>query len=165
MDSLSPFLNQLCLWIFVGLMAYAAWFDFREYLIPNQIIVGLLVLYPAFVLTAPSAIEWTISIAIATGILAVGFILFATNKMGGGDVKLLMATGLWAGPEWALAFGVLTALCGGVLSLAYLMRLNYGWAIGWPATETSKYVPYGVAIGAGGLFVAVQLLTTHANQV
>ena len=84
----------------MGLLAYAAWSDFREYLIPNRIIVGLLVLYPAFVLTAPTAVDWTISVAIAAGILTVGFILFATNHMGGGDVKLLMATGLWAGPEW-----------------------------------------------------------------
>jgi hypothetical protein len=43
--------------------------------------------------------------------------------------------------------------------VALLVRNKYGWIIGWsPEISTMKQVPYGVAIAAGGLFVAAKLI-------
>lgn len=165
MEVLTPFLNQFCLWIFAGLLLCAAWTDVKDLTIPNRFTIGLLVLYPAYVMTASQAVDWPNSLAIAAGILVLGLILFATNRMGGGDVKLIAATAVWAGPEHALSFMILTALAGGVVSLALLARANYGWIVGLPTIGPSSAlkVPYGVAIATGGLFVAAKLIiNAHA---
>ena len=159
MESFAPFLNQVCLWIFASLMIVAAWSDAIDFTIPNRLVIGLLVLYPAYVMTALHAVDWPMALAVAGGILLIGLVLYGTGKMGAGDVKLIAATALWAGTEHTLAFIILTALAGGVVSLALLVRINYGWVIGRPPAENAtKQVPYGVAIAAGGLFVAVKLI-------
>ena len=164
MEFFTPFLNQLCLWIFASLMIVAAWSDAIDFTIPNRLVVSLLVLYPAYVMTASHAIDWPMALAVATGILAVGLVLYGTGTMGAGDVKLIAATAVWAGTEHTLAFMLLTAIAGGVVSMAVIVRNNYGWVIGWPPAEnTMKLVPYGIAIAAAGLFVAAKLIVNgHA---
>ena len=164
MEFLAPFLNQLCLWIFASLMIVAAWSDAIDYTIPNRLIVSLLVLYPAFVMTSGHDIDWPMALAVSTGILALGLFLYGTGKMGAGDVKLIAATALWAGTDHTFAFMALTAIAGGVLSLALVVRLNYGGVIGRPpASTTVKQVPYGIAIATGGLFIAAKLIVNaHA---
>ena len=87
MDSFAPFLNQFSLWMFASLMIVAAWSDAIDFTIPNRLTVSLLVLYPAYVLSAPHSVDWLVSLAIAVGILVVGFILYATAKLGAGDIK------------------------------------------------------------------------------
>ncbi len=87
MEALGRFLNQACLWIFAGLLIYAAWSDFKQFVIPNRIPLCLLTLYPAYVMTAGSAVDWPMAMAIAGGVLAVGVGFFATGGMGGGDGK------------------------------------------------------------------------------
>lgn len=164
MEALNIFLNQTSLYGFAALLLMAAWSDFKQYLIPNTYIVGILLLYPAYAISAPQPVDWPVACAIAAGVLAGGILLFAMKRIGGGDVKLLAAATLWAGPGFTLEFLVVTALAGGAISFALLLRLNYGWVIGWPAVDTSRAVPYGLAIAAGGLFLAARLLT-HANQV
>ena len=159
MESFTPFIIQICLWIFASLLIVAAWSDAIDFTIPNRIIVGLLVLYPAYVMTAAHAIDWPMALAVSTGILALGLLLYGTGKMGAGDVKLIAATAVWAGTEHTLDFVLLTAIAGGLLSLVLILRLNYGWVIGYPpAGNTAKQLPYGIAIAAGGLFVAAKLI-------
>jgi len=164
MELFTPFLNQFCLWIFASLMIVAAWSDAIDYTIPNRLIVALLTLYPAFVMTAGHKIGWPMSLAVATSILSIGLFLYGTGKLGAGDVKLMAAISLWAGTELTLAFILLTAIAGGVVSLALVVRLNYGWVIGRPPAEIkTNQVPYGIAIAVGGLFVAAKLIiNAHA---
>ena len=118
MELFTPFLNQFCLWLFASLMIVAAWSDTIDFTIPNRLIVSLLVLYPAFVMTAANAIDWPMALALATGILALGLVLYGWGKMGAGDVKLIAATAVWAGTEHTLDFMLLTAIAGGVVCLA-----------------------------------------------
>lgn len=145
-------------------MIVAAWSDAIDYTIPNRLVVSLVVLYPAFVMTSAHDIDWLMALAVSTGILALGLFLYGTGKMGAGDVKLIAATALWAGTEHTFAFIILTAIAGGVLSLMLLVRLNYGWVVGRPSTsQTTKQVPYGIAIATGGLIVAAKLIiNAHA---
>ena len=161
---LAPFLNQFCLWIFASLMIVAAWTDALDFKIPNRVIVSLLVLYPAYVMTSAHPIDWPMALAVSTGILAVGLLLYGTRKLGAGDVKLIAATALWAGPHLALPFVIVTAMAGGVVSLFLFARHSYGWVIGRPPDEKSmKLVPYGIAIATGGLFVSAKLIiNAHA---
>jgi prepilin peptidase CpaA len=84
-------------------------------------------------------------------ILVLGTLAFSRNLLGGGDVKLLAATGLWVG--FATAPWLLAAifLAGGAVAILYLaVRLFRGVR---PKEGKGGYVPYGVAIAAGALFV------------
>lgn len=162
---LAPFLNQFCLWIFASLMIVAAWSDALDFKIPNRLIISLLVLYPAYVMTSARSVDWPMALAVSTGILAIGLLLYGTRKLGAGDVKLIAATSLWAGPHLTLPFIIVTAISGGVVSLALFARYSYGWVIGHPPPEDKpvKLVPYGIAIAVGGLFVSAKLIiNAHA---
>ena len=90
-------------------------------------------------------------------LLAVGTLLFATGKIGGGDVKLLAALGLWvnfAGGIWLLAA---VLLAGGVFALLFIIfRLFKGGGLG--RKNRGGVIPYGLAIVAGALFVGATQL-------
>jgi prepilin peptidase CpaA len=74
--------------------------------------------------------------------------------MGGGDVKLLAALGLWLPLTKMLILLEWMALGGGLLTLGMLMAHRLRKAPGKPE------IPYGVAIvGAGLLVVANDILT------
>ena len=144
-------------------MIVAACSDAIDYTIPHRVIISLLVLYPAFVMTSAHDIDWLMASAISAGALAVGILLYATRKVGAGDVKMISATLLWAGTEHSVAFILIMSISGAMLSAAKLVRNNYGWVIGYERVEnavenTMVKVPYGVAIAFGGLFVAAKLI-------
>ena len=80
-------------------------------------------------------------------LLAAGTPLFATGKVGGGDVKLLACLGLWFSIGTALWLIVLVFIAGGILALAFL-------ATRMVRKKSSKSgIPYGLAIAAGGLLL------------
>ena len=141
-----------------GLLVWAAASDMHRYVIPNRICLSLLILYPAYALTL-SPTQIGVAAAIAGSVFLIGAVLFSYGIMGGGDVKLLAATSLWAGGTFFPAFVILTALAGGLLALWWGPILRYFF----PAIAMAKSangrpaVPYAVAIAAGGLFVAVNL--------
>ena len=163
---MSPFLDQfvhyVTVLIFSGLLVWAAVTDLREFLIPNRISVAIVALYPAHVLASAQPVDW-VGALIACGIVfAVGFALFALRITGGGDVKLLAATALWAGPDLVMPFLLVTAVAGGVLALVKLGQLRLARARQGDSAQTSEplkqNVPYGLAIVASGLFVAGKLV-------
>jgi prepilin peptidase CpaA len=85
-------------------------------------------------------------------LLVVGTLLFATGKIGGGDVKLLAALGLWfslLGGIWLIAA---VFLAGGVFAVLFLLlRLIRGRKTG--KENRGAMIPYGLAIVAGACFV------------
>ena len=111
---------------FAGLMATAAFEDLRRLIIPNGLILGLCALWPLHVVTAPVltlAAAGTATLC-ATGVFIVGALLFSRGLIGGGDVKLLAAATLWAGPAGTLSLLVLTSLLGGLLCLLLLTPIG-----------------------------------------
>ena len=62
----------------------------------------------------------------AVAVFALGALGFAVGALGGGDVKLLAASSLFAGPALLPDFLMVTALAGGVLGLATLMGARVG---------------------------------------
>ena len=164
--SLPPILYLIIILGFAGLLLAAALSDVRSLTIPNRICVAIALLYPAYVLTAPQDVNWTGAAMVAGGFLAAGFIFFALRAMGGGDAKLLAAAALWAGPELILPFVFLTAVAGGGMAVVLWLRHLYSRAAAPSllfATPTDsdflkRPMPYGVAIAAGGLYVAFTIL-------
>ncbi len=92
---------------------------------------------------------------------AVGALGFAGGVVGGGDVKLLAAASLFAGPAHMIDFLTVTALIGGALGLALLAGAPIGpvapTADGTLRARLRGGLPYGPAIAGGGLWVAAAL--------
>ena len=103
---------------FAGLMATAAFEDGRRLIIPNGLILGLCILWPAHVATAPALTLAAAGFAAlcAAAVFIAGALLFSRGLIGGGDVKLLAAATLWAGPGATLSLLCLTGLLGGVFA-------------------------------------------------
>jgi prepilin peptidase CpaA len=120
-------------------------------------LIVLLVLVAALVAVAiagPELALWK-NLVVFLGLLAIGTPMFAAGKLGGGDVKLLAAVGLWFDFAGALWMILAVVLAGGLLALVVLMLRAFGWS-----EETRRRVvllrprggiPYGVAIAAGAL--------------
>ena len=148
---------------FAGLMAIAAIEDCRRLIIPNGLTLGLCILWPAHVATAPAITLATAGFAAlyAAGVFIAGALLFARGLIGGGDVKLLAAATLWAGPGATLPLLFLTGLIGGLLCLLLLTPAGALIAaaqptLGDPGRGAKRVlVPYGVAIAAAALIVTI----------
>ncbi len=150
--------------LLLALLAWAALSDGLRFRIPNAASLGIALLYPAHVLASALPVEWPWALLIAGILFAVGLALFARGMVGGGDVKLLSAAALWAGPHLILWLLIVMGLTGGLLSviawlLHYLQRFRTaGWAaltLPPPDGRVFERVPYGVAIAAGGAYTAV----------
>jgi len=124
MFALNSFIYNLSIVCFAGLLCWAAISDISRFIIPNAICLGIIELFPAYVLAAPSPVDWVGHIAIASIMFGIGYVFFILRLTGGGDVKMLVAASLWAGPSLILPFLIVVAMAGGVLSLLTLTRLR-----------------------------------------
>ena len=165
--SLSQFAVLLA---FAALIGWGAISDFSRFIIPNRVCLAIAALYPAHVLASGFAVDWQGAALLAAGTFAAGCLLFALRLAGGGDVKFLSAIMLWVGPALFWPFMIVTALAGGVLALAALFAhrawrtvavrmIGMASGVGQQALPEALRLPYGIAIAAGGLFVAVHLAT------
>ena len=142
-------------WIFAALVTAAAIQDAISLRISNLLTLGVLLgAFVAMWLVGPDWPLWQ-NFAVLFGLLIVGTPLFATGKMGGGDVKLIAAAGLWFDLRGALLMLAWVLVAGGVLALLILAVRLLGW------TDSARErvhilkrgggIPYGVAIAAGPL--------------
>jgi prepilin peptidase CpaA len=148
-------MSQVVLYLFIALLGWAAFEDARDYLIPNRICAAVAALFPVYVFSSGNLALLLPSIAVGLGVLVFGIILFRHGLIGGGDVKLMAAVALWAGPTLVLPSIFLTGVAGGFLSLAMIAPRLFARAGGIFAGPP---VPYGIAVAAGGLYVASRLL-------
>src|SRR4029079_16467568 len=155
----------LVILVFAAVMAVAAFEDFRRLVIPNLLPIVLCVLWPVYFAFAPSFYGAVSSIGCALAVLLSGAVLFARGGLGGGDVKLLSAATLWAGPAGTPALLMLTGVLGGALALFLLMpfgsqiTMAMRSLLGQPLVSTERGmaapVPYGVAIAGAALIVVL----------
>jgi prepilin peptidase CpaA len=156
-------LHYLALGGFVALMAIAAFEDFRRFTIPNWLTLGLCALWPLSLLAASSVAGAVGDLTCGLSVFAVGALLFARGYLGGGDVKLLAAAALWAGPPLLPSLLIVTGLLGGVLALILVSpigailvsgtRARLGFTASPETAVASTPVAYGVAIAAAALIV------------
>ena len=94
---------------------------------------------------------------VCVAILAAGTAAFAAGWLGGGDVKLLAAIGLWLDLKWAGGLIMAVFLAGGLLGMIYIGARIVG-SSGRKRSKREKNVPYGLAIVAGAALVFVMQL-------
>ena len=108
----------------------------------------------AAVIVGPQFGLWK-NLVVFVAVLVIGTPMFSAGILGGGDVKLLAAAGLWFDFTGALWMLVDVAIAGGVLALVVLALR----AIGWSQKIRDRVVllrpkggiPYGIAIAVGAL--------------
>src|SRR5437764_14899240 len=153
--------DTIALPVFAVVMAIAAYEDFRRLVIPNLLPAVLCVAWPVHFAAAPSLFGAMTAVGCALAVFIVGAALFARGFLGGGDVKLLTAATLWCGAAGTPSLLVLTGILGGVLTLFLLLPFGAQLAaagralLGPAAIDTSKSVPYGVAIAGAALIVVL----------
>jgi prepilin peptidase CpaA len=159
-------LQPVCLAFLAVLLVGAAVQDLRTMHIANGFslaIVALFVIFATVGLASGRLPISSIGVSVACGALVftVGTAAFATGALGGGDVKLLAAVSLFAGPARLVDFLTITALVGGVLGIAILAGAPIGQPAGAGGTtlraRLRSGLPYGPAIAAGGLWLAASL--------
>ena len=90
--------------------------------------------------------------ALFLGLLLLGTAAFATGNLGGGDVKLLAALGLWFNFRDAVLLVIAVTIAGGLLALLMIIgRRLVARVRKRPARR--GMIPYGIAIAAGAAFV------------
>jgi prepilin peptidase CpaA len=154
--------------ILTALLLGACVTDARSRRIPNVLVLVTAILGLAYSISAAPWLPGLGRAVAGFGLgLAIWFPLYALRMMGAGDVKLFAAAAAWIGPSAALKASFLAALCGGVLSIVWMMysagfsftllrlvhaardpqMLREKQAVG------SRRMPYGIAIAAGVLIM------------
>jgi len=155
------------------LAVVGATIDLRQRRIPNWLT------YPGIVLgflLRGALFGWKgLAMALAGCLLAGGimFLFFAVRAMGAGDVKIMAAIGALVGPRQVVGVLLATAICGGVLAIAYALyrrRMistlkNLGSVLrfhAWAGVQahpdlnldnpSALRMPYGLAIALGTLY-------------
>jgi len=140
--------------ILSALVAAAGLQDIFRLRISNVFPLGILIAgIVAMFLRGVSMDVWE-NLVIFGALLALGTLLFARGHMGGGDVKLFAAVGLWTDFAQALILIPAVLIAGGALALILLSRrLIPRSANAAGLARTNKKVPYGVAIAIGTLIL------------
>jgi prepilin peptidase CpaA len=163
--------------LLLTLLALAAWFDLRRRCIPNALPSAVAVLWLVAAAQGPAA-PAIAGVATGAALLAAGIVVWRLGWLGGGDVKLVAALGLWAGPAHVDALLCGTALSGGGLALAAhgCIRLRESPMLVYARAATGRLLPatagmsgliawreqglpYGLAVAGGGGWLVHRLLT------
>jgi len=146
-------LNDAPLWaqlLLVALLLAAAAQDIAQRRISNWLCLGVIAAAAvAAIAIGPSLALWQ-NVALVALLLAIGLPLFAAGWLGGGDVKLLAALGIWANFDAILFLLACILIAGGVIA-AISLAVRRG-----RAARRAKGVPYGVAIAVGAAIVLLQ---------
>ncbi|USG61059.1 prepilin peptidase [Sneathiella marina] len=160
-----------------GLVLLAAIWDLFSRRIPNllPLIIAALYLMHCVYTSAWSDMPW--HLLTGAGVLVVGIVIFSFGWLGGGDVKLLAALALWAGPDHLILLLLITGVGGGLLAVLYVLPAilaknpAVSSSIDWIFTRILKrpapmlmasnsqglQLPYGVAIAIAGFAVFYQI--------
>jgi prepilin peptidase CpaA len=155
-------------------MLFAAWFillisiaivlDATKLTIPNWISVGLVIGFILYCFAGAEDIQVWQHVLVGAAVLIIAAGLYLMRWMGGGDVKILAAIALWAGPLQILPFLLLTTLFGAAIAVAMLAVHLWVLANAQSATviAAKRYIPrwvhhglcpYGIAIGTAALII------------
>ena len=149
-----------------SLLALAASSDVARHTVPNAVVSALLAL-GALAQVLDAGWSGFASGALASiVVLALGLPVWIGKRIGGGDLKLAVASAMWVGLARTPTYLLATAVAGGVLAgLCYALagadsrnavRANayalHAPRIGGDVARGTVLVPYGVAIAAGAVF-------------
>lgn len=109
------------LWVFITFMVFISIMDFEQQIILDKVVFCLLLAAVVFAAYLP---ETFISRLIAAAAGGAGFLLLAVitkGGIGGGDIKLIFALGLWLGADKLLFTVLVGCLSAGVISALLLL--------------------------------------------
>jgi len=148
--------ERLMLIILGSMLLWASFTDFRERRIPN--IVCALIACAGLAWQAFYAGQLILALAVAFAVLAVGFLLNLKGIFGAGDVKLIAALTIWAGPNEALVFLLHTLIAGGAVSLLWLKLYPFYLTLsGGGLAKHAREIPYAVPVTAGAFLMMSRL--------
>jgi prepilin peptidase CpaA len=141
--------------LLTGALGWAAVTDARDRRIPNLSVLMVLGLFAVWACLHPLSAFFD-SLLVGVGALVVCYGLYAFNIIGAGDAKLIAAVALFAGTPFLGPFVMGTVLSGGVMAVVSLAsRPNRAIVIFQMRGkgEFGRGIPYGVAIGIGGVIM------------
>jgi prepilin peptidase CpaA len=147
----------LLLALLATLLVTAAVTDIQSRIISNRLNAAIALLaVPWWFAIGLGGYDILFQIGLAAAVLVVFAICFALGMMGGGDVKLLAALGLWLPLAKMLIMLEIMALGGGLLTVGMLVAHKLRKAPGKPE------IPYGVAIVGAGLIILTNDILTNS---
>jgi prepilin peptidase CpaA len=150
---LQAFVLTLAVCLFIAI----AYGDIRTRRIPNEFIVAILALAALRIALAGDPIAGLYTLVASGALFVATFLLFWRGLLGGGDVKLIGATGLLVGYHNLFEFLFVMSVSGGLIAVAVLARNRFGLRRATtPATDDQERralltVPYGAAIAVAGV--------------
>ena len=141
------------------LMIVAAASDVTSFRIPNWLTaLTAAMFFPMALLSGMPLQEFGYHLLAGVILFIAGYLLFAVGVFGGGDSKLLAATGLWFGTQQTLPFLFMTVMAGGLLTLAVVAWTALSmWGEVEDVRIANKFnklkpkIPYGFALAAGAI--------------
>jgi prepilin peptidase CpaA len=149
--------------VFTACMVMAAYKDAMTFTIPNWISLALI---GAFIISIPFTWQGVSVLVehllVGLTFFAAGFALFAFGKLGGGDAKLMAATGLWWTWPDTIMYVFSTTISGLILAVVIILGRNFipvrlltaPWT--YKIFKEEKNMPYGLALAAGGIITLLQ---------
>jgi prepilin peptidase CpaA len=136
-------------------LVVAAVGDWRRRLIENWLTGGIALSAPLLWVAQGYGLwpDVGVQVLLALGLFLFFLIFFALGAMGGGDVKLIAALGLWFPLGSMMNLLVIMSILGGILTLAMLIHHRIARKPGRPE------IPYGIAISAAGLWIIFQTIS------
>ncbi len=153
-------LSLSVLLLFPVAMMMSTFNDILSMKIPNYVPLALLA---GFAVLAPiGGMGWATlgsHVGVAAIVFFIGYILFAMNRLGAGDVKLAFLTAFWLGPSASALYFAYAGIIGGI---AAIILLQFRSAIYVPEAcyripflkrlyTEDVGLPYAVALGPAGL--------------
>lgn len=148
-----PPLELIGLGLLAGLAAYGSWTDIARRHLSNWLCLATLIGGLAFAAIGGDLSVFLSHLAHFGIALAIGVTLFATKIWGGGDGKFYAAVAAWLplGSFFPLMLSI--SLVGLAMMTVLIIK-----ARGRISRKDSKGVPYGVAIGWGGVLALGQIV-------
>ncbi|MEX2482207.1 MAG: prepilin peptidase [Gammaproteobacteria bacterium] len=159
-------MNLAVMAVFVFAVCLAAFEDVRVFKIPNWVSATVAAAFVPYYLLHLSAVPIGMHLLIAAAIFVITVTFWKFRLIGGGDVKLLTAVGLWLGPGLALPFMIYMTGASVVIALMLLLIRKFSWVVyaGVPLrpmlravaiAETGK-CPYALPIAIAALLTVPQ---------
>lgn len=139
------FFSEVVLVIAAALLFYAAFTDFKQYKIRNDLVLTLVGLFAihAGISGRWVNLPWNMGLAVVVFLFLLYF--YGKNWMGGGDVKMLTVAVLWIGVDCAIPFALLLLVFSSLHTLAV--------KLGWVGTQGSNHedhprIPFAPSLAA-----------------
>ena len=144
----------------VAALLYAIWTDWRARVIPNPLNAAIGLAAPLWWWASGLSLWPGVAVQLAVGGVALLIFMgaFSIGAMGGGDVKLIAALGLWLVPPDFLQMIVWMSIGGGLLTVVMMIAHRVR------RQEGQLEIPYGIAIAAATIPELTQRYLYHFGR-